>query len=108
MQTDPRQLNFLDPPPPTPGAVRRSDPETSREAAQSIDANSIEGRVYQYLIDHGPAILDDLASGMKLDKVTVSPRLKPLERAGMVVRGQTRPGRSGRPQTTWIPIARAQ
>jgi DNA-binding transcriptional ArsR family regulator len=102
MQTDPRQLSLLNHPPPVPGSSRRRDPDTSKEAAKSIDANSLEMRVYQYLIDNGPAILDDLAYGMKLDKVTVSPRLKPLERAGMVVRGRARPGRSGRPQTTWI------
>ncbi len=86
------------------GASRRLDPGTSKEAARSIDAASLEGRVFQYLLDHGPSILDEICKGMKIDKVTASPRLRPLERAGMVMRGKSRPGSSGRPQTEWCAI----
>jgi predicted transcriptional regulator len=106
MQSDPRQLSLLDPPPPIPGAVRHNDPETSKAAAESFDANSLEMRVYQYLVDSGPSILDEICHGMKLDKVTASPRLRPLERAGMVVRCPSRTGFSGRPQTEWKAIPR--
>jgi predicted ArsR family transcriptional regulator len=101
MHADPRQLSLIDPPPPIPGAVRHSDPETSKEAAQSIDAGSLEGRVHQYLLDHGASILDEICKGMKLDKVTVSPRLRPLEKSGLVTRDGSRPGFSLRPQTIW-------
>jgi DNA-binding MarR family transcriptional regulator len=101
MQADPRQANFFEEHPFIPGAVRHDDPETSKEAAQSIDAGSLEGRVHQYLLDHGASILDEICKGMKLDKVTVSPRLRPLEKAGLVTRDGSRPGFSLRPQTIW-------
>ncbi len=102
MQTDPRQLSLLDPPPPIPGAVRHDDPETSKEAAESFDAGGLELQVHAYIAKHGPCILDEVATGLKIDKVTASPRFKPLAEAGMIaLTGIKRPGKSGRPQQEW-------
>jgi predicted transcriptional regulator len=45
--------------------------------------------------------LDDLVAATGLDKVTVSPRLKPLEAKGLIVRDGKRAGLSNRKQTIW-------
>lgn len=96
------QASLFDQPQFVPGAARRTDPDTSKEAAQSINAGTLEHEVWNWLLSHGPAILDEICAALHLDKVTASPRLKPLEEAGCVVRtGIKRPGKTGRPQTEW-------
>lgn len=47
------------------------------------------------------AALDDLVASSGLDKVTVSPRLRPLERKGFIVRDGKRAGNAGVKQTVW-------
>ena len=47
------------------------------------------------------ATLDDIVSDTGLDKVTASPRLKPLETKGHIVRDGKRAGHAGRKQTVW-------
>lgn len=86
---------------PDPGAARHSDPETSKVAARAINASALEGRVVTFLKTHGPAILDEICAGLPEEKVSVSPRLAPLERAGYITRtGVSRVGRK-RPQDEW-------
>jgi hypothetical protein len=81
-QAEPSSLRGRD------GASRRTDPETSKEAAKSVNAASIEGMVYAYLVAHGPCILDEVLEGLNrtpgvmLEKVTVSPRFAKLEDKG--------------------------
>jgi len=73
------------------GLARRRDPETSQRAARMVNANSIAGRILEALRDHGPATSRDLAKRLNIDLVSVSPRLKPLEDAGLVTRHDTDP-----------------
>lgn len=48
------------------------------------------------------AILDELVEATGLEKVTVSPRLKPLLRKGLVAMAGTRVGKAHKPQTVWV------
>lgn len=77
--------------------ARNTDPATSHEAAAKVDGKALAERVLANLRDEGPGTSHDLAERMGLSLVTVSPRLKPLEEAGKVVRGPRRHGR-----TIWI------
>jgi DNA-binding transcriptional ArsR family regulator len=78
--------------------ARRSDPETSKAAAGSVDAVGLALVVLESLRQHGPATAHELADRLSLQLVTVSPRLKPLEDRGKVRRAQEK--RQGR--TVWI------
>lgn len=86
--------------------ARRSDPGTSHEAAKSLDGSvtDLEEHVLIALRAHHPfgMILDELVDWIGLDKVTISPRLKPLCKKGLVTTCGKRPGKSGRGQTIWI------
>lgn len=77
--------------------ARREDPVTSHEAAERVDGKLLAERVLQDLDEHGPGTAHEIAERMGLSLVTVSPRMKPLEDAGKVVRGPRRHGR-----TVWI------
>lgn len=83
--------------------ARNSDPRTSHIAAQSICTASLEQLVLEHVKACGlnGATLDDLVGRTGLEKVTVSPRLKPLESQGLVRRDGARRGLAGRPQTVW-------
>jgi hypothetical protein len=84
------------------GGARRSDPRTSWDAAASISVTVLERRVFQALCDcPRGAILDELIDMTGLQKVTVSPRLKPLESKGKIKRIGKRPGKAKRQQTVW-------
>ena len=87
-----------------PGAHRRHDPETSVDAAWSVDATQLEHVVLDVVQAAGEwgATLDDIIRATGLDKVTVSPRLRPLVRKGFVIAtNRRRPGLSGRGQIVW-------
>jgi uncharacterized membrane protein len=48
---------------------------------------------------------EEIAEALSLPRVTVSPRLKPLERKGLVqATEQRRPGQSGRAQIVWLAV----
>lgn len=93
-----------------PRALARSaDPATSHRAAASMEARlpSIEGLVLARLRQVGAAGLtvDELVDVLRLDKVTISPRLKPLCKKNLVTAGASmRPGKSGRQQTVWVAL----
>jgi predicted transcriptional regulator len=89
--------------------ARHSDPATSKEAAASVIVHlpALEGSVLHCI--RGSAkigmTIDELVEELKLDKVTLSPRLRPLVRKGLIQEsGFTRPGRSGREQTVWTAV----
>jgi DNA-binding MarR family transcriptional regulator len=95
--------------PPPRAFARRTDPETSHEAAKSIepDLTKIESTVLLAIpFAPGTAILDEVTRETGLDKVTASPRFKPLEEKGFIRRVGKRPGTSGRQQTSWERPAR--
>jgi len=86
--------------------ARRTDPETSHEAAKQIEPQlpHLEAVVLA-AIALAPDVMtiDELAAALpKLDKVTISPRIKPLCNKGKIYSdGSTRAGRSGRPGLVW-------
>lgn len=70
-----------------PGGFRHSGPDTSRLAAGSISATNLELIVHTYLFGTGRELTAfEIARGLGMDIRTVSPRLKPLERKGGVMR----------------------
>ena len=73
--------------------ARRSDPETSQEAAGRVDGKQLAARVLEEL-RAGPGTAHEIAERMGLSLVTVSPRMKPLEVAGKVRRDGRRDGRT--------------
>jgi hypothetical protein len=70
------QIGLFDQPQPSAGAARRTDPETSKEAAESINAGTLEDQVFRYMLNHGPTILDDVVRDLKIDKETASPEIR--------------------------------
>jgi hypothetical protein len=84
--------------------ARRTDPQTSHDAKASVEVVLArnETLIVGAVRDRGTAILDEIIAATGIQKVSVSPTLRPLERKGILVRtGQTRPGESGRQQTEW-------
>jgi len=90
--------------PPSQAFARRTDPQTSRDAARSVqpELTNIESIVLKAIpFKPSNAILDEVVEATSLDKVTASPRFKPLEEKGMILRVGKRRGFAGRQQTSW-------
>ena len=66
--------------------ARSTDPDTSHEAADHVDGMKIANRVLAELRANGPGTSHEIADRTGLSLVTVSPRMRPLECAGEVVR----------------------
>ena len=91
--------------------VRRNDPDTSHEAAESVDSTKLEKMVYETIRSHG-------SNGCISDRVrmlhpaypysSITARYRALLDKGMIIDSGVRmPGRSGRNQrvmvaTCWI------
>ena len=82
--------------------ARRSDPETSKDAAKSVNTTALEAAVYGCLKAHGPRTSFEIADILRLSLVTVSPRLAPLRDKGLIKdSGIRRIGQSGRSRIVW-------
>jgi predicted transcriptional regulator len=83
--------------------ARASDPYTSHEAAAEVPVTRLEAIVLEAI--RASAIgrtIDELVDATGLDKVSISPRLRPLCNKGCIVEStHTRPGRSGKQQIVW-------
>lgn len=80
----------------TSAHYRRTDPITSRDAALSVPASELEQTVIAWMLKqgtHGGNSLE-MAEATGLDRVSLSPRFKPLELAGTLIRTTERRGRS--------------
>lgn len=93
--------------PPPRALARAADPGTSHRAAASLSAElpELEALVMRTLAPAGERgmTLDEVCAATGLDKVTASPRFKPLEAKQLLRRAEkTRPGASGRQQTVWV------
>jgi DNA-binding MarR family transcriptional regulator len=82
------QLPFSFDSPQRPGRARATDPSTSHTAAASVNATALGERVYGYLVSVLPEgrTTKELAVEMNISRVTVSPRMAPLFRKGLVER----------------------
>lgn len=81
--------------------VRRNDPETSHEAAQSVDTNRMEQIVYETIASfHAGCIADQVLEKLSMFPYSsVTARFSALNRKGLIeYTGQTQKGRSGRNQ----------
>lgn len=86
-----------------PGAYRHDDPDTSVAAAMSLDAARMEAIVLEALrkCDNG-GTSRELAEIMGLPGDSVSPRLRPLARKGLIyATSERRVGKSGRSGIVW-------
>lgn len=83
-------------------AARKSDPQTSHDAAKSVNTTALEAAVYGCLKAHGPKTSFEIADILRLSLVTVSPRLAPLRDKGLIKdSGVRRIGESGRGRIVW-------
>jgi hypothetical protein len=86
------------------GAFRFDDPDTSVEAAESVDATRLEAMVRDAVWARGElgATNSELVGILGIAWNTVSPRCAPLKRKGFICdSGERRPGPSGRMQIVW-------
>jgi hypothetical protein len=81
--------------------VRKEDPQTSHDAAKSVDTTSMEQIVYGVIADYPYGCIQDevLAHLSSYPYSTVTARFRALLDKGYIVdTGLTRPGKSGRKQ----------
>lgn len=85
------------------GAYRWSDPDTSKEAAESVDVNRLEGIVLATLARYPDGLTSEqiaVKNGIALGSIT--PRMAPLKRKEKVIRtDETRPGAGGSQRYVW-------
>ena len=76
--------------------ARTSDPATSHQAAMGIEPqlNALEKLVYDTVVSLGGATTREISMHTGKDRVTVSPRIKPLCVKGKLEDSGTRRGRS--------------
>lgn len=89
------------------GLARASDPVTSHAAGVYVSERE-QGIFAEILMWLGPRGEDggtslEIADGTGIDRVTISPRLKPMEKLGLVARtDQRRTGSTGRASIVWV------
>ena len=87
---------------PTYRLVRRDDPATSHDAAESIDATALESVVADAIWEFGAAgaIADEVCNALPRHAYnTITPRFKPLKDKGIIITdGTRRKAKSGRGQ----------
>ena len=83
--------------------ARRSDPLTSKASAQRVTAtvSELQALVLASLRRHGPGTSEEIAQWTGRSLVTISPRLKPLEAKGDVIRSGKKLNQSGHQATVW-------
>lgn len=85
------------------GAYRWNDSDTSKDAAESVDVNRLEGIVMDTLARHPDGLTSEeiaVKNGIALGSIT--PRMAPLKRKGKVIRTEEkRPGVSGSQRYVW-------
>lgn len=85
---------------PIDAGFKRTD--TSREAAQRIDAGTLRAKVLDAIRAHGPLTADEAAERLRLDKLSIRPRLSELRAHGKVAdTGERRSNASGRRAIVW-------
>jgi hypothetical protein len=92
--------------------ARRTDPVTSHDAAESVDVSRLERQVVDALRNAPRGLTwDELHRVTRIDKASISPRLKPLRDKRLIdalayPNGESvkRPGDSGRNQTVWVAL----
>jgi hypothetical protein len=94
----------------TTAHARASDPQTSHDAAASLQSTELEFRVLDALVTGfaNGATSIQLAEHLHMAPWSVSPRMRPLCEKGFVMdSGRRLTGTSGRKSIVWIPVARS-
>jgi len=93
----------------TPAYARTTDPQTSKESAKKVKTSILLERVYNVIASFGRrgCISDDVIQILAVEGNvgfhSITPRYKPLEEAGRIIRdGNKRKGRSGTEQLVMI------
>ena len=86
------------------GEFRWTDPETSKAAARSIHVSRLQIIVLRHLAARHdqPQNGWEMARDLKMQTITVVPRLAPLRRDGLIMSVGTRPGPSNRSQHAYV------
>lgn len=87
----------------TEAHARATDPETSHAAAASVEPTELELLVLAALgVRPRGCTSSELSDFLGIERVSVSPRLAPLARKGLIeASGERRRGPSGRSQIVW-------
>lgn len=84
------------------GLARSTDPETSQEAAESINPRGQQERIVRTLIHLVTANRYEISEASGLTEYQAGRRLSELSDAGYIAwTGEVRPGATGRPQSVW-------
>jgi hypothetical protein len=90
----------LDPQPDADALARRDDPDTSHAAAEVVNAGMLETRTLRTL-PWGDLTTEEVALRVGVPRDSISPRMRSLERKGLVVRVGKRRNVSGVLAITW-------
>lgn len=86
-------------------AARRTDPQTSKDAAKKVEAttaNPMEGKVLEAIRASNGLTNHEIVAATGLSWNTCSPRIRPLVRKGLVEdSGERREGPSGKKCIVW-------
>jgi len=85
--------------------VRRKDPQTSQDAAKSVNTSNMEQIVYEVIAKYPQGCIQDevLAQLVSYPYSTVTARFRALLDKGYIIdTGLTRPGKSGKKQRVLI------
>lgn len=94
-------LNFVQQPPPAIGRSRRQDPSTSKAAARVMNPTSLRALILDALRETGGLTIEELTRWLVRKEVSISPRLRELERKGFVYRAGTRLNGTGCHAIIW-------
>jgi len=82
--------------------ARKTDPETSHEAAASVKVPPLERKILSAITALGDATSLEVSDYLGIPRVTISPRFKPMGRKGLIRRtGETRFSDTGRRSEVW-------
>lgn len=99
------QASLFDNPP--VGRSRRNDPQTAKAAAKSVTVADLEVKVLDALRRHYDGLTThQLAEYLDASLVSISPRMAPLRKKGLVFdSGERRKGSSGVKSIVWKAVA---
>jgi predicted ArsR family transcriptional regulator len=85
-----------------PHAAGFKGAETSRQAAESINASVLRGKVLGAYRLRGHMTADECAEALHIDKLSIRPRISELKELGSLMdAGYRRPNASGRTAIVW-------
>jgi hypothetical protein len=80
--------------------ARRSDPDTSHEAAQRVRDDTLCWRIYNDLLDHGPGCSWEIHRSTDIAYSSLTPRMKDLRKTGYVRELAREPRKNGEGRRT--------